>query len=176
MRRRPAWTAVLMVLGSAGAALTAAAAETYVGTVAVSEGKPASIKVTIKEYTSDDRAFALAETLHKSGNAAAVAEMLKGDAGTVQVGDKGTLRAALVRLEKTTDGRLVRIVTDRPLHGEKGALPPDAVGYVELHLDSAGNGSGRVLTAVKATFDADGFVVPESIGETWAVTNVKPGP
>ena len=73
------------------------------------------------------------------------------------------------------DGRVVRIVTDRPLQVGDAAAPPDTVGYVELTLDASGKGTGRLMTAVKATFDAEGFVVPESVGETWTIADVKSG-
>jgi hypothetical protein len=164
-------------------AITVAAAETYVGTVTVTGGtRPASaqLTVTIQEYTSDERAFALAETLHKDGHAAAVAEMVKTEVGTVRLGQGAGLRATLVRQEKTATGRIVRVITERPLQvGDArpaATVPADAVGYVELQLDAAGVGSGRLLTAVKAMFDAEGFVVPESLGETWSLSDVKPGP
>jgi hypothetical protein len=152
-------------------AASAGAAETYVGTT--SDPKPTPVTVTIREYTSDERAFALAERLHKDGQAATLADLAKGDMGTVKVGDK-TTRATMVRQEKLANGRIVRVVTERPLG--PGTAPPDTVGYVELRLDAAGAGSGRLMTAVKAAFDADGFVVPESQGETWELPNVKPAP
>ncbi len=165
--RRGALTGSIVLLCAAGAG----AAETYVGTAAGAQ--TVQVTVTIREYTSDDRAFALAERLHKDGQVAALADLAKGDVGTVKLGDK-TVRATMVRQEKTADGRTVRVVTERPLG--PGTAPPDTVGYVELRLDAAGMGSGRLMTAVKATFDADGFVVPESQGETWELASVKPGP
>lgn len=177
MMRQGALAGSMVLLWAAGAA----AAETYVGTASVPEAaRPASIQVTvtIREYTSDDRAFALAERLHKDGHPAAVAEMAKSDVGTVRLGDGATVRATLARQEKTANGRIVRIVTEQPLRvagGGAATAPPDTVGYVELTLDAAGKGSGRLLSAVKAAFDAEGFVVPESLGETWAISDVKPG-
>jgi hypothetical protein len=158
------------------------AAETFVATASVPQStRPATaaVTVTIRQYTSDDRAFALAEKLHKDGHVAAVADMLKDDDGTVRVGDGAPLRATMVRQEKTASGRVVRIVTERPLQvtgGAGAAAPPDTVGYIELTLDAAGKGTGRLLTAVKATFDAEGYVVPQSQGETWTLSDVKPGP
>jgi len=173
--RQGALAGSLMLLWATGVG----AAETFVGNASAPQAtRPAAtpLTVTIREYTSDDRAFALAERLHKDGHPAAVAELAKGDAGTVTVGSGAPVRATMVRQEKTANGRMVRIVTERPLQvtGDSPA-PPDTVGYVELTLDASGKGTGRLLTAVKATFDAEGFVVPESLGETWAITDVKPG-
>ena len=175
MTRRTVRAGWMVLLGCVAA--SAASAESYVGTVAVSGGKPVPVKVTVREYTSDEKAFALAEKLHKDGQDAAAAEMKKADVGTVEL-EKSSFRAAMIRQEKTAAGRIVRVVTEEPLHvgGHPAAkAPAGTVGYLELTLDAAGAGTGRVLTAVKATFDAEGFVVPDSLGETWAVSGVKSG-
>lgn len=163
----------LMLLWATGAA----AAESYVGNASAPQAAHStSLAVTIREYTSDDRAFALAERLHKDGQPAAVAELAKSDLGTLKVGSGAPVRVTMARQEKTASGRIVRIVTERPLPGAGSApAPPDTVGYVELTLDASGKGTGRLMTAVKATFDAEGFVVPESLGETWTIADVKPG-
>lgn len=183
MMRRRALTGLTVLLWASGAAATVAAAETYVGTASVAGAtRPAStsLTLTIREYTSDDRAMALAEKLHKDGHAAAAAEVSKGDVGTLQLATGASLRVILVRQEKNANGRLVRVLTERPLQpggaAPTAAPPPDSFGYVELQLDAAGNGSGRLLTAVRATFDAEGFVAPESLGSTWTISDVKPGP
>ena len=180
MRLHGALTGLAVLLWASAPASTAAEPETYSGTVAAADGAPARITLTIREYTSDDRAFALAEKLHKDGPAAALAEMLKDDAGTVRLGDGAAIRAVVIRQEKTTTTRTVRVVTERPLPvggARPGTTPPaNAAGYVELQLDASGNGSGRLMTAVKPTFSAEGFVVPEKLGEEWPIANVKPGP
>lgn len=163
--------AVVLLLGAA--AVTAAAEESFVGTAAVPGGASAKLAVTIREYTSDDVAFKMAERLLQAGQAAVVAELAKGDVGAVTIGDQ-KFRATMVRQQKTDKGRLVRIVLDRPVKASATA-PADTVGYLELTLGASGDGSGKVMTAVKAAFDADGFVVPESLGETWTVSGLKPG-
>jgi hypothetical protein len=158
---------VLLLASTAGAA-----EEAFVGTVAAGGAAP-RLNVTIREYTSDDVAFKMAERLLQAGQAAVVAELAKGDVGAVTIGDQ-KFRATMVRQQKTDKGRLVRIVLDRPVKTSATA-PADTVGYLELTLGASGEGSGKVMTAVKAAFDADGFVVPESLGETWTVSGLKPG-
>jgi hypothetical protein len=173
--------AALGLLLSAALAAGAASEDIYVGTVTVSAGaKPPSVPLTltIREYTSDERALELAQLLHKTGHAAAIAEMAKGDAGTVRLGDRSSFRASVIRFEKTDTGRIVRVVTDRPMHLAEASPAPtasgDAVGYLELKLGAGGEGNGRLLPAVKVTFDSEGFLGPENIGEVWPVSNVKP--
>lgn len=175
MMRRPALTGSMVLLCAAAAS----AAESYVGTVTPVGGKPTTLTLTVREYTSDDRAFALAETLHKDGQAAVVAELQKTDVGSVSLGDQAPFRVTLVREQKTASGRILLVVTDRTFPSASAPekpVPGDAVGYLELKLDAAGAGSGQVLTAVKATFDAEGYVAPEGVGETWPVANVKRQP
>lgn len=176
------WALLLSAAAAAPPATVAAAEETYVGTATRPTGAPPAslaLRLTIREYTSDDKAFAMAERLHQGGPGAAATEMAKGDAGTVRLGEQ-TYRATLIRVQKTDTGRILRIVTDRPLQPPPGrpptTLPAEAVGYLELQLGAAGEGSGRLITAARATFDAEGFVVPESLGEVWTVSKVKPGP
>lgn len=181
MSHRASLAGLVVLLSAVASAGTVAAEEIYVGTVTIAGATPVSapLELTIREYTSHDQAFAMAERLHKSGPAALVAELAKEDVGTLRLGEQ-TLRATMVRQQKTDTGRIVRVVLERPVQaaGSKAAasLPAEAVGYLELQLGAAGEGSGKVMTAVRATFDAEGFVAPESLGATWPVTSVKPGP
>jgi membrane protein implicated in regulation of membrane protease activity len=174
------WLALLVALGAAAAA---AGEEVYVGTATLPAGaKPASVHLTltIRQFTSEDRALALAEVLQKRGHAGVVAEMAKDEAGTVRLGDKASFRATVITQQKTDAGRTVRVVTDHPMQlGDAkpaGTIPADAVGYLELQLGANGEGKGRILTAVKAGFDSEGFVAPESLGEAWTVSGVKRNP
>jgi hypothetical protein len=174
-RRSVAGLGVLLL--ALGLTAGAAGEEVYVGTVAVSKDATTPLRLTIREYTPDERVFALAELLHKTGHGAAVAEMAKGQSGTVRLGDGPAVKASVVRQEKTATGRLLRVVTDRPLHaavaGPPPAFPADAVGYLELKVAEGGEGSGRLLPAVKIVFDAQGFLAPENPGAEWPVSGVK---
>jgi hypothetical protein len=179
-RRSLTMTTTTGVLLLAALALTAAADEVYVGTVAVSTGAqatPTPLSLTVRAYTADERVMALADLLHRSGHPAAVAEMAKDQAGTVQLGD-ATFKAAVIRQEQTPQGRLLRVVTDRPLQAAAAGakpLPADAVGYLELRLGPAGANSGRLLPAITIVFDAEGFLSPQSLGPEWPVSGGKPG-
>ena len=118
MARRGSVVALVVLLAAAAPAAIVAAEETYVGTVSVPAGaNPVStpLQLTIRQYTSDDQAFAMAELLHKGGPAAAAAEVAKGDVGTVRLGEQ-SYRATMVRQLKTDTGRTVKVVLDRPVH------------------------------------------------------------
>jgi hypothetical protein len=178
-RRTLTGLGVLLSTLALSAAAGAADKEVYVGTVAVGTGAQATaLTLTIREYTPDERVFGLADLLHKKGHPAAVAEMATGQAGTVRLGDGPTHKATVIRQEKTATGRLLRVITERPLQAAAAgapALPSDAVGYLELKLGAAGDGTGRLLPAITVVFDAEGYLAPESLGPEWPVSGVKPG-
>jgi hypothetical protein len=180
-RRTVTGLGLLLSVLALSAAAGAADKEVYVGTVAVGAGAQATataLTLTVREYTPDERVFGLADLLHRKGHPAAVAEMATGEAGAVRLGDGPTVKATVIRQEKTATGRLLRIITERPLHAAAAGTPPlpsDAVGYLELKLSGAGEGSGRLLPAITVVFDAEGFLAPQSLGPEWPVSGVKPG-
>ena len=178
-RRTVTGLGLLLSALALSAAAGAADKETYVGSVATgAQATPAALSLTIGEYTPDDRVFALAELLHTKGHPAAVAEMTKAQSGTVRLGDGQTFKATVIRQEKTATGRVLRVLTAHPMFAAAAGpptLPADAVGYLELKLDAAGEGSGRLLPAITIVFDADGFLAPQNLGPEWPVSSVKPG-
>jgi hypothetical protein len=178
MKALMATRAVVLMLALA-AGTRAAADETYVGTVAVPQAAaPIPLTLTIHKYTSDERANQLAQLLHDRGHKAAVASLASDDVGQLALGD-GSYRVTLIRQEPTEGGRILRIVTDRPVQAPKSAAaaPAEAVGYLELKLGAGDAGGGRLLPAVTAAFDADGFVAPDNVGHTsWVVSEVKRRP
>jgi hypothetical protein len=165
----------------------AAAEETFVGTVAIPQagagGAAATVPLTlvVRQYTTDERANALAQLLHDSGSDAAMAALVKEDVGQLRLGDEPPYRVTLVRQEPTGSGRVLRVVTDRPVHSARkpaGSAPPaGTVGYLELKLGAGDTGDGRLMSTVKAQFDPDGYVVPDNIGSAaWVVSGVKRQP
>jgi hypothetical protein len=184
MRYRSAATAAGALLVTLAVVTAAAAEDTYVGTVTVPQegGQPVSVALTltIRQDTSDERANALATLLHDRGHAAVAAELAKEDLGLVRLGETSSFRVTVVRKEPTANGEILRVTTDRPMYpGEPPvpAPPPDALGYLELTLGSAQTGEGRLVPAVRARFDAEGFIAPDNVGgASFAVSSVKRGP
>jgi hypothetical protein len=179
MTQRRSTTGLGVLLSALAFSAVAAGEEVYVGAVSMGgQATSPALRLTIREYTPDERVVALAELLHKDGHVAAIAEMAKGQSGTVQLGDGPTFKASVIRQEKTATGRLLRVVTARTMSaaaaGPPPTLPADAVGYLELTLPAAGEGTGRLLPAVKIVFDAEGFLSPENLGPEWRVSKVKP--
>jgi hypothetical protein len=185
MRHRRAATAAGALLVTLAVVTGAAADDTYVGTVTVPQegGPPISVPLTltIRQDTSDERANALATLLHDRGHAAVAADLAKEDLGLVRLGETASFRVTVVRKEPTTaGGQVLRVTTDRPMFPGMPpvpAPPPDALGYLELTLGSGQTGEGRLMPAVRARFDSEGFIVPDNVGgASFAVSGVKRGP
>jgi hypothetical protein len=162
------------------AAAPAVADETYVGTVAAPEGgPPLALTVTIRQYTSDERANELAQMLHNRGHSDVVKALAADAVGEVRLGE-GKYRVTLVRQEPKESGRILRLMMDRPLRPTAKTPPPpagDMVGYVELTLGANDTGEGQLHPAVRAKFDSEGFVAAESSGGApWPITGVKRQP
>jgi hypothetical protein len=164
--------AVAVSLACATLAQAQAGAETFTATAKVKTagGAEATAPVTI----TIDRKMPQAEAdkllaAFKSGGAAGLRKALAGvpPTGSVQLAD-GARTPARITIELPTEkGRLIIIVTDKPLlflgAGVPGAKPK--VGYdfavVDLELDASGNGSGTLAPAAKVTVKGSEFVVDD---------------
>jgi hypothetical protein len=164
---------ILLVMASVG---MARAAETVkaTATVKTAGGTTAStpVTVTIDRTTPQAQADALAAAFKTSG-AEGLRKALQGvpATGSVQLGDKPATPTRIT-LERTTDkGRLLTIVTDKPLlflgAGVPGAKPTAGHDFAVLDLEIAadGSGSGTLAPAAKVTVKGGAFVVDDYAGE-----------
>ena len=183
-------TAMRCVL--AGAALVAAAsiaysqgaAETFSATAAVKTAGNASasvpVTITVDRKMSEDEAGKLTAA-YKSGGAAALRKALVGvpPTGSVQLG-AGPATTTRLTVERPTDkGRLLTIVTDKPIlflgAGVPGAKPKEGYDFaiIDIELDAAGNGSGTLAPAAKVTVKDGAFVVEDYASELVRLTGIK---
>ena len=178
-------TGLVLVMGAAGAGLAAQAAKetlTATATLSTAAGAKASAPVTIvvSRTTSEAEAAKLIDAL-KSGGAAALNKALVGIAptGSVRIGS-GAEVATRMTLERTTDkGRLLTIVTDKPLLFVGGALPgakPKAgydFGVLDIEIDGAGKGSGTLAPAATIKVSGTAIVVADYGSEAVRLVDVK---
>jgi hypothetical protein len=142
----------------------AVAAETYVGRVTREGQPPLPLTLVIQQYTSDDRVLALAQLLHDRGATVAGQELAKDAVGSLRLGGDA-FTVSVARFLDTAEGRYIRAVVSQPLAlGAPAPAGGEAVGFIELKLDAQGKGGGRLLTAARIVFDAEGFLEPESVG------------
>jgi hypothetical protein len=115
-----------------------------------------------------------------SGGAPALRKALEGvpPTGTVKLGDLAA--PTRLTLERVTDkGRLLTIVTDRPLLFLGGGRPDAKTkeGYdfaiIDLEVDSAGRGSGMLAPAAKVTVKQGVFVVQDYGAEAVRLVDVS---
>jgi hypothetical protein len=158
--------------------------EAFTATAAVkaASGATASAPVTI----TLDRAMPQteADTLtaaFKAGGAAALRKALTGvpPTGRVQIGS-GPATPTRLTIERTTsDGRLLMIVTDRPLAflgaGMPGAKAKEGYDFavIEMVIDAKGNGTGTIAPAAKLKMDGAALVVEDYAAEVVQLTAVK---
>jgi hypothetical protein len=174
---------VLTVVGTAGpAAQTGSETFRATATIETAGGAAASAPVTIviARTTPQDEGQALVRAFADGGEAG-LRRALTGlrPTGSVQIGN-ATPTTARIALDRPTDkGRLLTIVTDRPILF-LGAGLPDAKakeGYgfavLDIEVDAEGNGSGTLSPAAKVKVAQGAFVVDEYASQPLRLTGVK---
>jgi hypothetical protein len=152
------------------------AGEVFTATAAVKTAGGASatapVTIEITRMMSQPEAEAMTNAFVKGG----VAGLRKALATTAATGSikigSGTPTPTRLTLERQTErGRMLTIVTDRPLLF-LGAGLPDAkpkegydFGIVDVIVDPAGSGTGTMSTAAKVTVRQGVFVVDDYSGE-----------
>jgi hypothetical protein len=176
--------AVVVSLTCATLAQAQAGAESFTATATMKSAggaeATAPVTITIDRRMPEAEADKLVAAF-KSGGAAGLRKALAGvpPTGSVQLAE-GAPTPARITLERATDkGRLITIVTDKPLlflgAGIPGAKPK--VGYdfavVDLEVDANGAGSGWLAPAAKITLKGSEFVVQDYASEAVRLAGVK---
>ena len=174
--------ATVLTMTAAPSAQGAGEAFTATAAVKAASGATASAPVTL----TLDRAMpqAEADTLtaaFKTGGAAGLRKALTGvpPTGRVQIGS-GPATPTRLTIERTTsDGRLLMIVTDRPLAflgaGMPGAKAKEGYDFavIEMVIDAKGNGTGTIAPAAKLKMNGGALVVEDYATEVVQLTAVK---
>jgi hypothetical protein len=158
--------------------------EHFTATAAVKAAGGASaeapVKIIVARKMSQSEADMLAAAF-KSGGAAALRKALVGvkPTGSVQLG-AGKPTPTRITIERATDkGRLLTIVTDRPIlflgAGLPSAKPKEGFDFavVDLEVDAKGSGAGTISPAAKVTVKEGAFVVEDFGGELVKLTAVS---
>jgi hypothetical protein len=174
--------AVLITIAVAASAQTGAETFSATATIKTAGGAAATAPVTIdvtrkmSQQEADKMTSAFA-----SGGVAALRKALTDVAptGSIQIGS-GKPTPTRLTLERPTDkGRMLTIVTDRPLiflgAGLPEAKPKEGFdfGVVDVVVDDKGVGVGTMSPAAKVTVRQGAFVVDEYSGELVRLSDVK---
>jgi hypothetical protein len=176
--------AAAVSLACATLAQAQAGAETFTATATVKTAgraeATAPVTITIDRRMPEAEADQLVAAF-KSGGAARLRTALAGVAptGSVRLAE-GAPTPARITIERQTDkGRLITIVTDKPLlflgAGIPGAKPKDGYDFavVDLEVDARGAGSGWLAPAAKLTLRGSEFVVEDYASEAVRLVGVR---
>jgi len=173
--------AVLTMSAASGAQ---GAGEAFTATAAVKTatggGAQANVTITLDRAMPQKEAETLTAAF-KAGGAAAFRKALTGvpPTGSVQIGSGPSTPTRLTIERPTPEGRLLMIVTDRPLAflgaGLPGAKAKEGYDFavIEMVIDAKGNGSGTIAPAAKLKLNAGALVVEDYAAEVVQLTAVK---
>jgi hypothetical protein len=175
---------LLVVLGMTTPAAADQARETFSATAVLKTAgggtATAPVTVTVDRKMSQKEAETLAATF-KAGGAAGLRKALADvpPTGSVALGGRPALPTRLTFERATDKGRLLTIVTDRPILWAGGGLP-DAKpkdGYdfavLDIEVDATGSGSGTLAPAARIAVSKGAFVVEDYGSSPMQLTAVK---
>jgi hypothetical protein len=175
-----AWTVVVAAVSSAHGQPSETVTATATVKTAGGASATAPVTVVVGRKMSQSEADKLTAAF-KSGGASGLRKALVGvpPTGSVRLGG-GKPTPTRITIERTTDkGRLMTIVTDRPLAFLGAGMPnakPKAgydFGVIDLEIDANGTGSGTVSPAAKVTLKNGAFVVEDYASELVQLAGVK---
>ncbi len=144
--------------------------------------KSARLTIVIERYTTDEEREQLGAALKAGGTTALQQALEKMPAtGYVEINEGSRSAAHFTRARDLAGGKLITILTARPLGFIGGADPkakPKAgyeVGYVSLEVMPGKKGQGDAAPAAKIKMNADGALVVEDYGggQVW-LSEVQP--
>ena len=176
--------AVMVSLACATLAQAQRGAESFTATATVKTAGAAEatapVTITIDRKMPEAEVDKLVAAF-KSGGAVGLRKALAGvpPTGSVQLAE-GASTPARITFESPTDtGRLIIIVTDKPLlflgAGVPGAKPKEGYDFavIDLEVDASGAGSGTLAPAAKITLKGSAFVVQDYASDLVRLAGVK---
>jgi hypothetical protein len=183
-RARNGVLAVLVSVAWLTGARAQPAAETFTATATLKTAGAATasapITIVVARKMSQEEADGLTAAF-KSGGSSGLRRALAGvpATGTVRLAG-GESTPTRLTLERATDkGRLLTIVTDRPILFLGAGMPQAAsregyeFGIIDIEVDSAGSGSGTLAPAAKVTVRQGAIVVDDYASEVVRLVDVK---
>jgi hypothetical protein len=142
-------------------------------------GKSIRATMSVEHWTTDEERAALLKALSEGGSDALLAAMRKTIVGYFWTTSTTRYPLNIASSFQTEKGRLVRLVTERPIQfAEFAASTPRSrdyeFGVIEMLLDEKDTGEGTVIMTAKVNINKDGQIEVESLGTTpQPLINVK---
>jgi hypothetical protein len=168
---------MLTLAGAAGAA------ESFRGHVVdMSGGRRASsahFTLHIEEFADSEEIRGLVSVLAEGGQDDLEKALRDLDRGWIRVGASLGYPISVARSIETEDGRMIRVVTDRPIQMfevMRGLRSVDyPFGLIEITLGKDGKGEGRLIAAAQVEFSKEGAVEVTSLGtQPFRLMKVRP--
>lgn len=158
--------AILLALPSA------AIAEQFTGRVIDMTGKSldntAYFTLSIDEYAEVEEIRGYVKILAEEGQEALEKAFFKLDRGYIRVGAALGYPISVARSIDTEEGRVIRVVTDRPIQMfevRRGLRSMDyPFGMIEITFGEDGEGEGQLVSASKLEFNDDGVIEMTKLG------------
>jgi len=142
-------------------------------------GKMFSVEITIDSYSTPADQKTLIDAFQSGGHDALVKTLSKmGSRGRVAITGTVGYRVAYVRTFPTATGRVIRLITDRPIKFAEAYVGGRSTDYdlsaIQLNLDTDPKKSdGSLVVAGQFKVDKEGQIVFESYGSgPWTLANI----
>ena len=136
---------------------------------AVSGRTATQFTLQVDSLSSDEEVLELATVLKHGGQEALRKALWNIESkGFVRIGAALGYQVAVIRYVETDQGRIIRVVTDRPIQfaevWQSSRSRGYPFGYLEIFLGPDGTGEGQMIAAAEARFTAEGRVELVSLG------------
>lgn len=172
---------IVLLAGSVGSAQDKPKSETIQAQAmgrARATGRTFNITIRINSYSTPEDQKKLIDAFTGGGHDALVKTLSKMKSRG-RVGITGTLgyEIAYIRTIPTENGRIIRIITDRPIQFAESYENTRSSDYdlsaIEIRIaNEQKNSEGALIVAGKFKIDKDKQIVLESYGDSWRLTNI----
>lgn len=182
----------LAVLAIAGLALTVGAlalqekateakeefsANLMTWTSGAAAGKSTRLNMTVDRWATEEELAGFKKVLTEGGPDALYKALAGRDMGRIQTTQSYEYRIYLAISVPTEKGRIVKLVTERPVFMKEAVRDADTLeyiySYIELTLDAKGKGSGKILGTAKIVVDKNAKVDVETHGQPQTLMNAR---
>ncbi len=140
-------------------------------------GKSTRLNMTVDRWATEDELAGFKKLLTESGPDALYKALAGRDMGRIQTTQSYEYRIYLAISVPAEKGRIIRLVTERPVFMKEAVRDQDTLdyiySYIELALDEKGKGTGKILGTAKIVVDKNGKVDVETHGQPQTLMNAR---
>lgn len=127
-----------------------------------------TLTMVVEKWTTDEQRQKLVQALQEGGSDALLKEMRKMEVGYIRGPQTLRWRLNIASSFQTDQGRVIRLVTERPVSFTEAKAPTRSrdyeFGVIQFTLDEEGKGEGALIPTAKVYFDKEGKLNIEALG------------